>query len=70
MKPMLTLIALAIPALAQTTLHDSMVKHWKTTADFTMAVAKAMPSADYAYSPVPAELSFLPAYDPDRGCQP
>jgi hypothetical protein len=58
MKTLLTLAALAIPAIAQTTLHDTMVKHWKTTADFTMAVANKMPADGYAYSPVPEELSF------------
>lgn len=59
MNKLITFAALlAIPALAQTTLHDSMVKHWKTTADFTMAVANKMPAEDYSYSPVAAELSF------------
>jgi len=58
MKRLLTLAVLAIPAMAQTTLHDSMVKHWKTTADFTMAVAQKMPADGYAFSPVPEELSF------------
>ena len=51
-------IALAVPALAQTTLHDSMVKHWKTTEDFTIAVAQKMPADGYAFKPVPEELSF------------
>jgi uncharacterized damage-inducible protein DinB len=57
-KNLLTLIALSLPALAQTTLHDSMVKHWKTTEDFTLAVAQAMPADSYGFKPVPAELSF------------
>jgi hypothetical protein len=51
-------LALALPALAQTTLHDSLVKHWKTTADFTIAVAQKMPADSYGFKPVPAELSF------------
>ena len=58
MKRLLTLAALALPALAQSTLHDALVKHWKATADFTMAVANAMPAADYGFKPVPAEMSF------------
>jgi uncharacterized damage-inducible protein DinB len=58
MKRLLTLIALAVPAMAQTSLHDSMVKHWKTSADFTMAVAQKMPAESYSYAPVPEELSF------------
>src|SRR5579863_7744902 len=51
-------LALALPALAQTTLHDSLVKHWKTTEDFTIAVAQKMPADGYGFKPVPEELSF------------
>jgi len=39
-----TLLALALPAFAQTTVKDTLVKHWKTSADFTLAVARAMPA--------------------------
>ncbi|HUK16506.1 MAG TPA: DinB family protein [Bryobacteraceae bacterium] len=52
------MLLLAGPALAQTTLHDSLVKHWKTTEDFTLAVAQAMPADSYGFKPVPEELSF------------
>ena len=50
----------ALPAFAQPgdVLKDAMVKHWKTTGDFTIAVAKMMPAADYGFRPVPIELSF------------
>jgi len=58
MKNLLTMLLLAGPALAQTTLHDSLVKHWKTTEDFTLAVAQAMPADSYGFKPVPEELSF------------
>lgn len=51
-------VALALPALAQSTLHDSLVKHWKTTEEFTLAVAQKMPADSYGFKPVPAELSF------------
>lgn len=51
-------LALALPSLAQTTLHDSLVKHWKTTEDFTIAVAEKMPADGYSFKPVPEELSF------------
>ncbi len=54
----LTFLALAIPTLAQTTVKDALVKHWKTTTDFTIAVAKLMPAEDYSFKPVPEELSF------------
>jgi hypothetical protein len=53
-----TMIALAIPALAQTTVKDALVKHWKVTTDFTIAVAKQMPADAYGFRPVPEELSF------------
>lgn len=51
-------LLLAASLSAQTTLHDSLVKHWKTTEDFTVAVAKMMPADSYGFKPVPAELSF------------
>ena len=58
----LLLAVLIIPALAQstaqTTIKDSLVKHWKTTGDFTIAVAKLMPADSYSYKPVPEELTF------------
>ncbi len=33
-------------------------KHWETSRDFTMAVANAMPAADYNFKPNPDEMSF------------
>jgi len=54
----LMILALAIPAFAQTTIKDALVKHWKVSTDFTLSVAKLMPAEDYGYKPVPAELSF------------
>jgi hypothetical protein len=50
--------ALAIPALAQTSVKDALAKHWKVTGDFTIAVAKMMPAESYGFRPVPEELSF------------
>jgi hypothetical protein len=52
------LLALAVPAFSQTSITDALVKHWKITADFTIAVAKKMPADGYAFRPVPEELSF------------
>ena len=46
------------PASAQSTIKDSLIKHWKTTGEFTLAVAKLMPADDYKFRPVPQELSF------------
>src|ERR1051326_7473949 len=58
MKNLLTILALSAPALAQTTIKDALVKHWKVTSDFTIAVAEKMPADGYSFKPVPAELSF------------
>src|ERR1700722_10247377 len=48
----------AMPALAQTTVKDSLAKHWKTSGEFTVAVAEAMPAEDYNFRPNPDEMSF------------
>ena len=58
MKKVMFALALAAPGFSQTTLKDSLVKHWKVTTDFTIAVAEKMPAKDYGYRPVPVELSF------------
>jgi DinB superfamily len=57
-KNLLLTMAVALPALAQTTVKDSLVKHWKVTSDFTIAVADKMPADGYSFKPVPEELSF------------
>src|ERR1700688_2935918 len=54
----LTFLAVALPALAQTSIKDAVAKHWKASTDFTIAVAKLMPADDYGFKPVPEELSF------------
>jgi hypothetical protein len=61
-----TVLLTAIPAFAQSSgggagndvIKESLVKHWKITGDFTIAVAKLMPAGDYGFRPVPEELSF------------
>ena len=55
---LLTIVALAVPALAQTTVKDALVKHWKTSGEFTIAVATTMPAESYNFRPNPAEMSF------------
>lgn len=57
-KNLLTLVLLAAPLFAQDTLKDALVKHWKTTTDFTLAVAQAMPAESYNFRPNPEEMSF------------
>src|SRR6266849_8549211 len=51
-------LALAIPAFAQTTVKDALAKHWKTSGEFTIAVASAMPAESYNFRPNPEEMSF------------
>jgi uncharacterized damage-inducible protein DinB len=59
MKPSLvTMLVLAAPAFGQTTVKDALVKHWRTTGEFTLAVAGAMPAESYGFRPSPAEMSF------------
>ena len=58
LKRLAALLLLAIPALAQSTIKDALAKHWKTSQEFTVAVAKLMPAESYAFKPVPEELSF------------
>ena len=59
MRKLILTMVLAVPAFAQTlTVKDALVKHWKVTADFTMAVADKMPADSYGFRPVPEELSF------------
>lgn len=52
------MVAVTLPALAQTSVSDLMAKHWKTSGDFTIAVAKAMPAENYDFRPNPDEMSF------------
>ena len=58
MKKLFLTLALAIPAFSQNATKDALVKHWKVTGDFTIAVAKLMPAEQYGFRPVPVELSF------------
>src|SRR5919112_5354512 len=59
MKLLLSVFALAVPAFSQTLpIKDALVKHWKVTGDFTMAVAKLMPADSWAFRPNPEEMTF------------
>jgi uncharacterized damage-inducible protein DinB len=51
-------LTLSCCALAQTSVKDALVKHWKTSGEFTIAVAKAMPAESYNFRPNPEEMSF------------
>jgi uncharacterized damage-inducible protein DinB len=55
---LLLILALALPALAQTTVKDALATHWKTSGEFTIAVANAMPADGYTFRPNPEEMSY------------
>jgi len=55
---LIMMFALTLPALAQTTVKDALVKHWKTSGEFTLAVADAMPAESYNFRPNPEEMSY------------
>jgi len=55
----LACIALAsIPAFAQGDVKAAIVKHLKTSRDFTLKVAEQMPEADYGFKLTPPQMSF------------
>ena len=58
MKTLLTMFAVIVPALAQNPGLDALVKHWKTSGEFTIAVAKAMPAESYDFRASPEEMTF------------
>jgi len=47
-----------LPALAQTDIKAVVVKHLKTSRDFTLKVADQMPEADYGFKLTPPQMSF------------
>ena len=52
-------IALAgLPALAQIDIKAAVLKHLKTSRDFTLKVANQMPEADYGFKLTPPQMSF------------
>ena len=53
-----TILAVAVPALAQSTVKEALAKHWKTSGEFTIAVAKSMPAESYNFRPNPEEMTF------------
>ena len=50
-------LALAAPAFGADE-SAILAKHWQTSKDFTLAVAAAMPAADYNFKPNEEEMSF------------
>ena len=50
--------ALSVSAQEQGSLVDTLVKHWESSKKLTLAVAEAMPEADYSFKATPSEMSF------------
>ncbi len=50
--------ALAVPALAQGDVQTVILKHLKTSRDFTLKVADQMPEAAYDFKLTPPQMSF------------
>src|ERR1700693_6023959 len=50
--------AFATPVFAQSDVKSAVLKHLKTSRDFTLKVAGQMPEADYAFKLTPPQMSF------------
>ena len=58
-KTTIACMALAgLPAFAQTDIKAVVLKHLKTSRDFTLKVANQMPDADYGFKLTPPQMSF------------
>ena len=58
-KMAIVCVALAgVPAFAQVDIKAVVVKHLKTSRDFTLKVAEQMPEADYGFKLTPPQMSF------------
>ena len=61
LTPRTTMACLALaglPAFAQTDIKAAVLKHLKTSRDFTLKVADQMPEADYGFKLTPPQMSF------------
>ncbi|MBY0373187.1 MAG: DinB family protein [Bryobacteraceae bacterium] len=54
----LILAAFATPVFAQSDFKSAVLKHLKTSRDFTLKVADQMAEADYAFKLTPPQMSF------------
>jgi len=48
----------ALPAFAQTDIKAAVLKHLRTSRDFTLKVADQMPAAEYGFKLTPPQMSF------------
>ena len=53
-----TMAALAVPAFAQSDVQAVVLKHLKTSRDFTLKVADQMPESAYNFKLTPPQMSF------------
>ena len=58
LKMTLAFVALAAAPIFADDFGKEFAKHWLIAKDLTIAVADAMPAADYAFKPNPEEMSF------------
>ena len=52
------IVALGTPLSAQIDVKGTVLKHLKTSRDFTLKVADQMPEADYGFKLTPPQMSF------------
>ncbi|MDX1983986.1 MAG: hypothetical protein SFV51_27170, partial [Bryobacteraceae bacterium] len=58
MKLVLAAVLMTASVWAQASVKDAMIKHWKVTAEFTLAVADAMPADGYDFKPNVEEMAY------------
>ena len=51
-------LVFAAPAFSQASVKDALARHWKTSGEFTIAVAEKMPPDGYTFRPNPEEMNF------------
>ncbi len=49
---------LAAPSVLATSETQALADHWKTSKEYTLAIAGQMPAEDYTFKPNPEEMSF------------
>ena len=52
------IVLAGLPAFAQADIKAAVLKHLKTSRDFTVKVAEQMPEADYGFKLTPPQMSF------------
>jgi uncharacterized damage-inducible protein DinB len=55
---MLCVAVSSMAAYSQTSVKDALSRHWKTSGEFTVAVAEAMPADSYNFRPNVEEMTY------------